>query len=292
MGYSKDKLKKRKWMKILLVLLLLVFIASLATIIYLHNHNMITKEWVSQEANKVSDDVAKNAKPIVIDNILIGAVYNEEFVSTGRYMALSSYKTNTQMNAYQENGKSGTFTITDIMKKEGYIEANLSGYNFVNEYFAVPYSETGSVPVRPVEVEATEQDYEAVSSALGMYRFLNNSVCITSVHEVTLNVNTIKRIICATSSDNQDSVYSCIVVANVNYTDPKIVKYSYVSDKSNASDWPIYSFEFAGDLNLDGNAELMIREIKEFEVKYDILSYDTKKQNFVEVLSAIMTSVS
>ena len=51
-----------------------------------------------------------------------------------------------------------------------------------------------------------------------------------------------------------------------------------------ASDWPIYSFKFVGDINEDGTSEIVIQETKEFEVIYDILEYRNGK--FVEVLSA------
>ena len=65
-----------------------------------------------------------------------------------------------------------------------------------------------------------------------------------------------------------------------------LLKYNYIRDTKDASNWPIYSFKFIGDLNTDGVSEIIIQETKEFEVKYDVIEY--KDNKFNEVLSTVI----
>ncbi len=284
MGYSRSKLKSRTLLKVFLILFILLFVVG-ATILIIASVNTSTVvEHISKKANDVSDDVARNSKPIVIDNVVLGAVYDNEFVSTDKYENLSSNRINTEVDVYTKNGKSGTFKITNMTKKNSAIQALTSSINVVDEYIAIPKSDVNAMPIPPVEVEATDEDYRAVKEALGMYKILNNSINILSVHDISVNLSNTFKIICATSSNNTRGVYSVVIFTNSNRTNSKIIKYNYVKDKNNASYWPIYSFEFSADLNNDGNSEIIIREVSEFNVKYDILEYDNN--NFIEVLSS------
>lgn len=286
MGYSKNKLKKKSFLKIIFVILILLLITGITILVIANGKDMLTIEEISDKADNVSEDVARNSRPIIIDNVIVGAVYNNEFVTVDKYLSYSSNKVNTEMNVYTQKGRSGTFKINSITKKDTYTQATTSSPNVSEEYIAVPSSDVSAMPILPEKMEATEKDYDAVKSALGKYRLLNNSVNISNVYDVSINLNNTYKIICATSSDNDEGIYSAVIFANSNWTKSKIIKYSYVKDKSNASYWPIYSFEFAGDLNNDGNSEIIVREVNEFEVKYDVLEYDEKLDNFVEVLSA------
>ncbi|MDO4283669.1 MAG: hypothetical protein Q4D02_08555 [Clostridia bacterium] len=288
MGYSKNKLKKKNFLKVMFVVLLLLLIAGITILVLANTEDMLTIGSISDKSNNVSDDIAKNSKPIIIDNIIVGAVYNHEFVSANKYLSYSSNKVNTEMNVYTSRGKNGTFKINSITKNNTYTQALTSSINVTEEYFAIPSSDVNAMPIVPIQVDATDEDYKAVKDALGKYRLLNNSINISSVYDVSVNLNDTYKIMCVTSSKNDKGIYSAVIFTNSNRTKSKIIKYSYVKDKENASSWPIYSFEFAADLNGDGNSEIMIREINESEVKYDILEYDNNSNNFVEVLSAIV----
>lgn len=288
MGYSKNKLKKKSFLKIIFVLLILLLIAGITILIIANGKDVLTIGEISDKADNVSEDVARNSKPIIIDNVIVGAVYNNEFVSVDKYLSYSSSKVNTEVNVYTQKGRSGTFKISSINKKDTYTQAVTSSLNVSEEYIALPSSDVSAMPIMPVKVEVTDEDYEAVKSALGKYRLLNNSINISSVYDVSINLDNTYKIICATSSDNDKGIYSAVIFTNANFTKSKIIKYSYIKDKSNSSYWPIYSFEFAGDLNSDGNSEIIIREVNEFEVKYDVLEYDKNLDNFVEVLSAVV----
>lgn len=288
MGYSKNKLKKKNFIKVILVILVLLLITGITILIIANIKDVVSIGEVSSKADNVSEDVAKNSKPIIIDNVVIGAVYNNEFVSTDKYISYSNNKINTEMNVYTNRGRSGTFKISNIVKKDTYTQAITSSLNVVDEYFALPKNDVDAMAILPVKVDATSKDYESVKKALGKYRLLNNSINISSVYDVSINLDNTFKIICATSSDLKGGVYSTVIFTNLNNQKSKIIKYSYVKDKNNASNWPIYSFEFVADLNNDSSSEIIIREVTEFDLKYDVLEYDKKIDNFVEVLSATL----
>lgn len=288
MGYSKNKLKKKNSMKVVLVILVLLLVTGISILIMANIKDVVTIGKVSDKANSVSEDIAKNSKPIIVDNIVIGGVYNNEFVSADKYVTYSSNKINTEMNVYTNRGRSGTFKINNIVKKDTYTQAVTSSLNVIDEYIAIPSSDVNAMDILPVKVDPTSEDYSSVKKALGKYRLLNNSVNISSVYDVSINLDNTFKIICATSSDTKGGVYSTVIFTNSNRTKSKIIKYSYIKDRNNASNFPIYSFEFAADLNNDSNSEIIIREVTEFDLKYDVLEYNKKDDNFVEILSTTL----
>ncbi len=288
MGYSKNKLKMKNSMKIILVILVLLLVTGISILIMANIKDVVTIGKVSDKADSVSEDIAKNSKPIIVDNIVIGGVYNNEFVSADKYVAYSSNKINTEMNVYTNRGRSGTFKINNIVKKDTYTQAVTSSLNVIDEYIAIPSSDVNAMAILPVKVDPTSEDYSSVKKALGKYRLLNNSVNISSVYDVSINLDNTFKIICATSSDIKGGVYSTVIFTNPNRTKSKIIKYSYIKDRNNASNFPVYSFEFAADLNNDSNSEIIIREVTEFDLKYDVLEYNKKDDNFVEILSTTL----
>ena len=132
----------------------------------------------------------------------------------------------------------------------------------------------------------SDEDYQYARMALGKYRLLNTTMKITKVYDVSVNLENSIRIICVTSNGGENGVYNAILFVNASGTKSKIVKYYYSKDTKDLSEWPLYSFEFAADLNGDGNSELIIREVKEFEVTYTVLEYQKKNNCFAEVLSS------
>lgn len=286
MSYSRNKLKKKNFLKVLVVFFTILLISGILVLIVSNTKDIVSIGEVNDKANNVSEDVAKNSKPIIVDNILIGAVYNGEFVSTSKYLSYSSNKVNTEVNVYTNRGRSGTFKVNNIVKKDTYTQATTSSINLLEEYFALPVSDVNAMSIVPIKVDAVDEDYNAVKNALGKYRLLNSSIKISSVYDVSINLNNTFKIICVTSNDNKGGVYSAVICTNSNRTKSNIIKYSYVKNKSNSQNWPLYSFEFAADLNNDGNSEIIIRELTEFNLKYDVLEYNENLGKFEEILSS------
>jgi hypothetical protein len=81
-------------------------------------------------------------------------------------------------------------------------------------------------------------------------------------------------------------VYSAIIIANSNSNKSRILQYSYTKDLDNSYDFPLYSVEFMADFNGDSKAELVTREVTEFNVTYNIFEY--KNGKYVKVLSETM----
>ncbi|MNV89791.1 hypothetical protein D3C71_1841150 [compost metagenome] len=92
------------------------------------------------------------------------------------------------------------------------------------------------------------------------------------------------KIICATSeSKNIMGVFSAVIYID-DQNNAKCIKYNYIKNLKNASEWPIYTLKFVADLNSDNKNEIIIQEISEFKVKYDVIEY--RNNNFYEVLSS------
>lgn len=287
--YSKGKLKRKRGLKVLLIVLVVILIVSLAFLFFIGLRPQVVNENMNESAKEVSEDVARNAKPIVVNNLLVGALYDKTWVSADQYYLKSQSKNGTEMSLYNQNGRSGTFTIQDVQKAGAgstiYITTTSS--NMADEYFAIPKTDIDVMP-KPAskEVNVNEQDIDDVKKALGWRRILSGSVKISSVYNVNLNGEGNGRIICATNESGKGTgAYSAVIYVNPQGK-AQCVKYNYVRDLSKASDWPVYSFKFATDINQDGNYELIIQETKEFDVDYDIVEY--KDHTFNEVLSGTM----
>lgn len=291
MGYSKNRWNQKKMIKIMFGIFLLLFLISGITLIILRNTESVVVEKKDISADHVSDDIARNAMPIIIDNIVVGATYNKQFVSADRYFSQSSYKANTEMNAYTSRGKSGTFTIKEMKKTTQAILATLNNSNLTEEYFAISSSDKNAMPILSVERNVSDEDYQYARMALGKYRLLDTTMKITKVYDVSINLENSIRILCVTSNGGKNGVYNAILFVNANGTKSKIIKYYYSKETKNLSEWPLYSFEFVADLNGDGNSELILREVKEFEVTYTVLEYRESKNRFEEVLSSTVKMI-
>lgn len=80
--YSKGKLKFKRLFILLIILLVVILIAGL---ILLFAFCLNDKFEVSSEVNdaaNVSDDIAANSEPIIVDNLIVGAIYENTWVST------------------------------------------------------------------------------------------------------------------------------------------------------------------------------------------------------------------
>lgn len=286
--YSKDKLKARRWIKVLIVILCLISILCIGVLLFsLFSKNMVVEKFDSSPSN-VSDDIAKNSTPVIVNNLILGGTYDKKWVASERYYLNSKNGENTEVDAYSKTGKMGKYTVEKISKdtNTASVYTTISKQNLLNEYFAVVASNKNIMSNPANKINNIDEGYiKDVKKALGIYRIFNMSVNITEIYDITISDNEKGYLVFATNEVNKGKgAYSTVIYVS-NSGKRKIVKYNYINDKENAENWPIYSFNFVADLNSDGISELIIQETKEFEVKYDVLEY--KNNNFYEILSAV-----
>lgn len=286
--YSKDKLKARRWIKVLIVILCLISILCIGVLLFsLFSKNMVVEKFDSSPSN-VSDDIAKNSTPVIVNNLILGGTYDKKWVASQRYYLNSKNGENTEVDAYSKTGKMGKYTVEKISKdtNTASVYTTISKQNLLNEYFAVVASDKNIMSNPANKINNIDEGYiKDVKKALGIYRIFNMSVNITEIYDITISDNEKGYLVFATNEVNKGKgAYSTVIYVS-NSGKRKIVKYNYINDKENAENWPIYSFNFVADLNSDGISELIIQETKEFEVKYDVLEY--KNNNFYEILSAV-----
>lgn len=286
--YSKNSSKKRTLLKFLIGLLVVFLVLSVALLVYILLNNNITYEKYNEDAKFVSEDVAKNSTPIIMDNVLVGGVYDKKWVSSDRYYLNSTNKSNLEIDVYSKTGKKGKYELTSVSQASSKtVYSAITNTNLIDEYFAIAKSDTSAMNVAAKKRQTvTENEIKMVKKALGIYRLFNTSVKITEVYDISLSQGENFTLIFATNEVGKSTgVYSAVVCVD-NMNKAKLVKYSYVRDKDKAADWPIYSLKFVADLNLDGINEIVLQETKEFEVKYSVLEYE--KNEFKEVIGAVI----
>lgn len=286
--YSKNSSKKRTLLKFLIGLLVVFLVLNVALLVYILLNNNITYEKYNEDAKFVSEDVAKNSTPIIMDNVLVGGVYDKKWVSSDRYYLNSTNKSNLEIDVYSKTGKKGKYELTSISQASSKtVYSAITNTNLIDEYFAIAKSDTSAMNVAAKKRQTvTENEIKMVKKALGIYRLFNTSVKITEVYDISLSQGENFTLIFATNEVGKSTgVYSAVVCVD-NMNKAKLVKYSYVRDKDKDADWPIYSLKFVADLNLDGTNEIVLQETKEFEVKYSVLEYE--KNEFKEVIGAVI----
>lgn len=286
--YSKEKLKARRLVKTIIVVLAIIAVICIGVLLFSLFSKSIVVEKLDSTPSNVSDEVASNSTPVIINNLILGATYDKKWVASEKYYLNSKNGENTEIDAYSKEGKMGKYTIGKISKdtKTASIYTTISKQNLLNEYFAVATSQTNVMPNPANKILDIDESYiKDVKKALGIYRIFNMSVKISEVYDITISENEKGYLIFATNEVNKGKgAYSTVIYVS-NTGKSKIVKYNYINDKENAEDWPVYSLNFIADLNFDGTNELLVQETKEFEVKYDVIEY--KNNNFYEIMSAV-----
>lgn len=286
--YSKEKLKARRLVKTIIVFLAIIAVICIGVLLFSLFSKSIVVEKLDSTPSNVSDEVASNSTPVIINNLILGATYDKKWVASEKYYLNSKNGENTEIDAYSKEGKMGKYTIGKISKdtKTASIYTTISKQNLLNEYFAVATSQTNVMPNPANKILDIDESYiKDVKKTLGIYRIFNMSVKISEVYDITISENEKGYLIFATNEINKGKgAYSTVIYVS-NTGKSKIVKYNYINDKEKAEDWPIYSLNFIADLNSDGINELLIQETKEFEVKYDVIEY--KNNNFYEIMSAV-----
>ena len=287
--YSKNNSKKRSLLKFLIVIVGIIVVLSIVLFIYVLLNKNVVYEKIDDSAKFVSDDVASNSTPIIIDNVLIGAVYDKKWVSTEKYYLKSNNKSNIEIDVYNDVGKKGTYELQSVSQGDSTtVYSATTNTNMVDEYFAIAKNENFDAmkQVALKKKNITEKEVDYVEKALGIFRLFNTSVKVTEAYDISLSQGDNGVLIFATNQVGKSiGVFSAVVYVDNNER-VSLLKYNYIRDTKDASNWPIYSFKFIGDLNTDGVSEIIIQETKEFEVKYDVIEY--KDNKFNEVLSTVI----
>ena len=284
--YSKGKLKLKRGIKPLIILFVALFVVSIIILLISIFSKNVVVEKIDTSPSDVSSDIAINSTPIVINNIIVGGVYENKWVAFEKYYLNSKNGEDTEVDVYSKSGKMGKYKIGKIVKDSKVTTAitTVSKSNLTNEYFAT-ISRDNNIMTSPAKkiINIDESYIKDVKKALGLYLMFNSSVKITEAYDVTLSDDNKGYIIFATNEINKKrGVYSAVVYVDLS-SKAKVIKYSFIGDKKNAEEWPIYSLGFVADLNNDGKNEIIIQETKEFDVKYDVIEF--KNNNFYEVLS-------
>lgn len=283
--YSKNNLKKKRWIKILIVFFAVIFLTSISFLIFINVKNNIVFERIDTTAKEVTDDVVKNSTPIIVNNVVVGATYNKQWVAQESYYFRNESKNNIDIDVYTSEGKKGKYKVTEQIKDDTSpsVIAKTTNPDLTSEFLAVTSSDKNIMTNPATKIDnVTNEDIETVKDALGIYKIFNSSVKINSIYNITLDSSNRGLIYCVTNEPGTSDAYSAVIYVS-NTGDKQIIKYNYINNTKDSSNWPIYDFKFIADFNQDGVNEIVLQEIKEFDVDYDIIEYKDKK--FTEVLS-------
>lgn len=287
--FSKNSAKKKNTIKFVVIITCIILLITGIILLIIGSKNIIEVTNTNDDAKFVSDDIAKNSNAILVNNLLVGAVYKDNWVSSERFYFLSDNKEGTKVDVYTKSGKKGTYELQNITKgaNESAVYISTSNSNKNDEYIATTISNKDIMPLPAQKNNNISEDEKIlVKKSLGKYKVLNSSVRIQEAYDVQIdNSNKGKIYVVNSESGKNMGGYSGIIYIRDN-GEAYIVKYSYVANLKKSSDWPIYSFKFIADLNQDGKCELIIQETKEFSVSYDVIEYSNNK--FVQVLSSSM----
>lgn len=285
--YSKGNLKKKRGLKLLITLLVILLIIGLFLLFFVVLKKEVNIGKISDVAKERSDEVVANSTPIIVNNIVVGAVYNNEWVASESYYFRNKTKSQTiALDVYNLTGKKGKYNLTSMSKdtNSGALYAKTDNSNTYDEFLAIASTEKNIMNNPPIkQVNINEDDINTVKDALGLLSVFNNSVKITEIYNITLDTTNRGRLIFVTNEvGKSNGGYSAVIYEDMSKK-THIVKYSYVKDMKNSPEWPIYSFRFVADLNQDGMNDIVIQETKEFKMKYDVIEF--KNNKFQEVLS-------
>lgn len=285
--FQKNRAKKKNFKKLVIIVLCVVILLVGVFLLWIGLKNIIEVSRVNDDAKFVSDQVAKNASPILVNNLLLGAVSGKQWVSSEKFYFLGDLTLNRKVDVYTKKGKKGTYELEDLKKdaQSSAIYLFTSNFNRNDEYIAVESSGYNCMPQPAVEKETiTEEDEQFVKKVMGRYRLLNPSMEIKEAYHISLNQQNSGTIYVINNQVGKFlGGYSAVIYQDFSGKG-SLVKYSFVANLKDSSKWPIYSFKFVVDFNQDGTNELVIQETKESEVKYDIMEFRDGK--FVEVLSS------
>lgn len=283
--YKKNNLGKRRILKFIMLLLAIVLILGITLFIYILVNNNINYTLKNDEASGATTNEAKNSSPIIINNILLGGVYNSKFVSADKFFFNSNNKNGTKIDMYSSEGKIGEYEIKGIKKGDSktiYIET--SKENLTTEYFGIKSDIQNGFKKLNKYDNISEDEIKSIKKSFGIYSILNSSFKIVDSYEIRTTDNTLKIFTVSNEPGKGMGAYSALVVYDELTKKSQCIKYNYVRNVKDAKDFGIISLKFVLDANGDGTAEIIIQETKEFEVIYSV--FENIKGKYYLVLSS------
>lgn len=290
--YSKNKLVGKRFITGAVILLVILLIFAIGFIVYVNVTNNIVYENIKTDSGSVSDDIASKSTPIIMNNIILGATYNQKWVSMERYYFKSPNKEKYDVDIFTRKGKTGTFKLNEVERSEDFSAAytTTTRPNYQDEYYAVKSESTlvAKMDKIPLDDKNTPVYQDYAKKALGLYTMLNETIKIREVYEIAIVPGEISYVITVTNDGKTNNgVYSAVIYVS-NTGKASLAKYNYVKDVNKSENFAVYTTKFVADLNGDKKCEIILQETKEFNTKYSVLEYINGK--FYEVLSSTINS--
>lgn len=176
---------------------------------------------------------------------------------------------------YGLSSKIGEFETASFKSKSGIIYTTTTKQP-TPQYVGVGKQNTTSKIINVKKITPDNNDEKIVKKALGKYKWFNLSVSINEAYSLALTEENIGYLYFVISdSKSRSGMYSAVVY--VSGEKSYLIKYNFVRDVERAADWPIYSLKYVLDINGDNLSEIVIQEIRERKVRYDIISYNGKE---------------
>lgn len=151
------------------MLFITIIIIAGAFLFYIYTQNYIKVENIDNKAKNQKAEVIKEAKPIYINNLLIGGVSKDKWVDNDNIYKQEDIVKQEKIDIYELTGKVGTYDITAVNReaKENNIYIKTDRLTSSSEYLAVSTSEENiSIGQTTINDERTDEDLKTVKNAL------------------------------------------------------------------------------------------------------------------------------
>jgi len=285
MGVKKNKNLRRQRIIVSLIIMLIVLIIIFGAIFaYLYSQNYITYGPINRldNAEQVESSVIKDADIIILNNVLLGGVNKNTWISANKMYEKVMAERNVEINMYSAEGNLGKFETASFKNSGDFIYTTTTKVPTPEEYIAVGNASTTPRYMMLDESQPTENDIKNVKRVLGKYNLLNGTVNIVECYRTSFTNGELGRIYSVTSDGaNIFGVYSAVVFSKGK--ESCLIKYSYVKDTELSSAWPVYDIKHVIDINGDGRCELILQETTASEINYLVEEY-VDNGTFNEVL--------
>jgi len=275
MGVKKNKnLKKQRIIVLVIIVLIVLIIIFGAIFAYLYSQNYITVTPTSllDKAEQVENSDINNADVIILNNVLLGGVNNNKWISANKMYERLIAEKSTEINMYSADGNLGRFDTASFKYNGDFYYTTTTKVPTPEEYIAVGNTSTEPKYMMLDEFEPTEFDIKNVKKILGKYNFLNGTVNIVECYRTSFSNAELGTIYSVTSAGaNIFGVYSAVIFSKGK--ESCLIKYSYVKDTELSSAWPVYDIKHVVDINGDGKCELILQETTASKINYLVEEY-------------------
>ncbi|MBR1883662.1 MAG: hypothetical protein IJ809_01750 [Clostridia bacterium] len=274
--YSKSKLVAKRYILVFAFIFLVILVYFGIYLFKMLTTDKVEYYEIDRVASSASEEEAKKATPIIINNILMGGVYNGKWVDSLKYYKYSENKVGTEIDVFNEKGKNGTFKIDDIYtssNKYDTVYVKIIKNDYISEYYALAKGVSGLNLGTKVNItKENEKEYlDKAKRAISDYNYINGSMKLQEAYNVALSFENKYTLLFVTNDGHSDKGIYSAIVAIPNIGEPFCVRYNYYKDAKNAPDFEYYSFKFVGDLNSDGVSEIIVQATREFTTSYYVL---------------------